>query len=179
MNRLHSVSYQGQRIVVSLLSVLRRWSPRALTVIGVVSVTTVVWFLAPWPLVVDSWLDVSDKPQRADAIICLGAGTTIGHLPTEDGWERLYTTTQLALDDFAPLVVFSGRGSESVSEAELYASAAEWLGVSRSLVVLDASPASTADHPLTILRATEGRLSRHSQLIIVTSALHSRRALLT
>lgn len=147
--------------------------------IGVVCVVALLWLLTSWPLGVDSWLDVSRAPQRADAIICLGGGTTTGRLPTEDGWRRVYTASQLFLDGYAPLVVFSGRGSERVSEAEIYAGAAVWLGVPRETILLDAGPASTAEHALTVLQAAGGRIRRDSRVLLVTSPVHSRRALLT
>jgi uncharacterized SAM-binding protein YcdF (DUF218 family) len=175
----HNVVDHGRQAFLRSMPLLRRWTFRALSAIGIMTLAAILWLLAPTPLLLDWWLDVSDRPQPADAIICLGAGTTVGQLPTEEGWSRLYTTTQLAFDRYAPIVVFSGRGSEPVSEAELYASAGEWLGIPRDVVILDAGPASTAEHPLTLLSVTKGYLHRKSRLILVTSPLHSRRALMT
>lgn len=43
--------------------------------------------------------------------------------------QRIYTSVQLHADGFAPIVIFTGRGNAKVSEAEIYADAAEWLGL--------------------------------------------------
>jgi uncharacterized SAM-binding protein YcdF (DUF218 family) len=150
-----------------------------LTVTGAVSLLTVGWLLTGWPLGVDAALNVSEPPRQADMIVCIGAGTTGGSLPTDDGWSRIFTASQLFLDGYAPVVVFSGRGSEQLSEAEVYARAAEWLGVPRRAIRIDAGPGSTAEHPASLLRPEVAQIRRDSRLLLVTSALHSRRTLLT
>lgn len=158
---------------------VRRAAVVGLAGIGAVSVITALWLLTRWPLWVDAWLDVSGPPEKAAAIVCLGAGTTTGRLPTEEGWRRIYTASQLFLDGYAPLIIFSGRGSEPVSEAEMYSAAAAWLAAPRDAMLLDAGAASTAEHPDTVLKVAAGRIRPDSVLLLVTSAAHSRRALLT
>jgi len=49
-------------------------------------------------------------------------------MPTEDGWQRIYTSVQVYLDGYAPKIVFSGGGTEKLTEAEVYAKAASWIG---------------------------------------------------
>jgi uncharacterized SAM-binding protein YcdF (DUF218 family) len=137
------------------------------------------WLVLGLPTGVESWLDVSSPPIRADAIICLGGGTSLPNLPTDAGWRRVFTASQLFADEWAPLVVFSGRGSEVISEAEIYANAARWLGVPREATILDPWPTSTAEHAPSLLRLGDPRVTRTSRLIVVTSAPHARRALLT
>ena len=139
----------------------------------------VAWLLLGWPLVVDRWLDASEPPVPADAIVCIGGGVTGSSLPTADGWQRIYTAVQLFADGYAPVVVFSGRGTTSLSEAEIYRDAAVWLGLPPDAALLDPLPERTAEHPVTLLRVPGERFARDSSLVLVTSRLHSRRVLLT
>ena len=46
----------------------------------------VLWLLLGLPFGLDRWLDVSEPPAEADAIICIGGGTTESNLPIEEGW---------------------------------------------------------------------------------------------
>ncbi|MEX2662740.1 MAG: YdcF family protein [Vicinamibacterales bacterium] len=150
-----------------------------LAVTGGMTLLIVGWLLTDWPLGVDAPLNVSEAPRPADVIVCIGAGTTQGSLPTDDGWARIFAASQLYLDGYAPVVVFSGRGSEKLSEAEVYARAAEWLGVPRPAIRIDTGPGSTAEHPVSLLRPQVAQITRDTRMLLVTSALHSRRTLLT
>ena len=154
---------------------LWRATVRGLAVLGVLVLAVVLWLESHQPLVIDRWLDVSAAPVPADAIVCIGGGTTLPGVPTESGWSRVYTAVQLFADQYAPVIVFSGRGTTSLSEAEIYADAAAWLGVPREAMILDPVPASTADHPGSLIAT--GRIRRSSRLLIVTSRVHSRRVL--
>lgn len=128
---------------------------------------------------IDRWLDVSTFPVASDAIVCLGGGTDLPNLPNASGWERIYTATQVFADGYAPVVVFAGRGPSLLSEAEAYAEAAMWLGMPRDAILNDPQPDTTAEHPSSLLDLEGGRFTRRSRLLVVTSATHSRRALLT
>ena len=119
------------------------------------------------------------RPTPADAIVCIGGGTTSHDLPTDGGWQRIYTSVQLLAGGYAPVIVFTGRGNAKVSEAEIYADAARWLGMPGDAARLDPLPASTADHPDTLLKSLAGKITRDSRLLPVTSNLHSRRVLMT
>jgi uncharacterized SAM-binding protein YcdF (DUF218 family) len=167
-----------------MLKTWRHW--RAVTLVrlaliwtGAATVITLVWLLAGFPIGIDAWLDVTTAPAPVDAIVCIGGGTMSHDLPTMDGWRRIYTAVQLHADGYAPLVVFTGRGNSKVSEAEIYADAAAWLGMPRAAMRLDPLAASTAEHPESLLKSLTGQIDRQSRLLLVTSQLHSRRVLMS
>jgi len=163
----------------SVVDMVRRLATKVLAVVGATGLIGILWLLLGWPLGVDRWLDVTESPDQADAIVCIGGGTYSDNLPSDPGWRRIYTAVQLFADGYAPVVVFTGRGTTSLSEAETYADAAVWLGIPREATILDPLPASTADHPMSLLKAASGRFTRQSRLLLVTSGEHSRRLLLT
>jgi uncharacterized SAM-binding protein YcdF (DUF218 family) len=150
-----------------------------LLVSGAAALLACAWLIAGLPLGIDGSLNVTSAPISADAIVCIGGGTTGHDLPTADGWQRIYTSVQLFADKYAPVVVFTGRGNAKVSEAEIYADAGKWLGMRADAIRLDPLPAGTADHPGTLLKSMDGRITRNSRLLLVTSNLHSRRVLMT
>ena len=93
-------------------------------------------------------------------------------------WDRIYTAVQLQADGFAPKIIFSGGGTEQISEAEVYAEAARWLGSPADAIVLDPRPGSTAEHPRNLLELRTLQVRRDTPLLVVTSPLHSKRAAL-
>ncbi len=142
----------------------------------------VSWILLGLPFGIDRWLDVSEPPTQADAIVCLAGGITAYNTPLEGGWDRVYTATQLFVDAFAPYVIFTGRGSGTLSEAEIYRDAAVWFGVPEAATVSETGAQSTAEHPgrlLTTMLPNGVRVSRETPLLLVTSDFHARRALMT
>lgn len=162
-----------------MLKLLRRF---VLTV-SVCTTLTVLWFVAGGPTGVDRWLDVTQPPVPADAIVVLGGGTNGANLPLPQGWDRLGTAAQLYRDGFAPIVIFSGGGTSTVSEAEIYANAGAWLGIPRSAMSFESKAQSTADHGRALLEVQlpngRGAIARDTPLLVVTSTFHSRRALLS
>lgn len=147
-------------------------------IVGAVFALTSAWVAAGLPFGVDRMLIKSDAPLRARAIICLTGGVDSKDLPTVDGWDRIYTAMQLYADGYAPRIVISGGGPHRISEAEIYADAAVWLGVPADALVVDPYPNTTADHPRTVLQIAALQLDRDEALDVVTSPLHSRRAAL-
>jgi uncharacterized SAM-binding protein YcdF (DUF218 family) len=117
----------------------------------------------------------SDVPQAAQAIVCITGGIAGHGLPTPEGWDRIYSAVQLLADGLAPTIVFSGGGTERVSEAEVYAEAARWLGCPPDAIVLDPIPGSTAEHPVNLLQLDPTAIRRDTSLLVVTSRLHSKR----
>jgi hypothetical protein len=142
---------------------------------GIGSLALTTWLMAGCPLMVDRLLIKNEAPVQAQAIICIAGGLLAHNLPTEAGWLRVYTAVQLHYDKFAPVVVFSGGGTETVSEAEVYSETAEWLGLPASGAVLDPVPGGTSDHPHNLLKIAALGLTKDSPLLIVTSPLHSMR----
>jgi uncharacterized SAM-binding protein YcdF (DUF218 family) len=156
-----------------------RWSRILLLTWGAMTLAVCLWLIAGLSLPFEGALKVSSVPVRADAIVCIGGGTTKHDLPTDDGWQRIYTSAELFADGYAPTVVFTGRGNSKVSEAEIYADAAQWLGVPAAAIRLDPLPSGTAQHPEALLASMGGAINRNSRLLLVTSALHSRRVQMT
>jgi len=136
------------------------------------------WMLSGLPIFIDRPLIKSDDPLQGDAIICLGAGLTSDNFPPNEGWTRIYTAVQLFLDKYAPKIFFSGAGGRNISEAEIYAEVAEWLGCPKEAISLEIEANRTADHPLNMLKKIENHINQDSPINIVTSPLHSRRAYL-
>jgi uncharacterized SAM-binding protein YcdF (DUF218 family) len=160
-----------------MLKFLRRF---VLTV-SVCTLLAVVWFAAGGPTGVDRWLNVTEPPLPAAAIVVLGGGTNGANLPLPQGWDRLGTAAQLFRDGFAPVVIFSGGGTSSVSEAEIYANAGAWLGIPRAAMQFESTAQSTAGHGRALLDITlpgGAPIERNTPLLVVTSAFHSRRALM-
>jgi|GEM_PF-1693762 len=136
------------------------------------------WMWAGWPIFIDRLLIRSERPEPADFIVCIGGGMGGNNLPTDVGWQRIYTAVQLYFDGWAPKVVFSGGGSEGVTEAEVYAEAAVWFGCPEEAVVFEPGANGTADHPVNLLRLKEPRIRTDARLLVVTSRLHSKRTAL-
>lgn len=164
------------------IALVAKWLVKSLIGLSVLALAGLVWLGCGWPTGLDRWLDVSITPSPAAAIVCLGGGTTSTQLPLPNGWDRIDTTAQLFADGFAPVVVFSGRGTKAVSESEIYANSAVWLGVPRASIALEPVAQDTAGHA----RALDGlmlpnghRIDRNTAILVVTSAFHSRRALMT
>jgi len=130
------------------------------------------------PILLDRLVIEADHPVPARAIVCLAGGVSSQNLPLQDGWDRVYTAVQLQADGFAPTIVFSGGGTAEISEAEVYAEAARWLGTPGEAIVLDPRPGSTADHPRNLLELQAVQIHRDTPILVVTSPLHSKRVAL-
>lgn len=167
-----SIAARARRALVIAI----RWGCR---LAAALTLTVLVWLAAGWNTGLDRWLDVTEPPAPAEAIVVLGGGTGYGSLPLPQGWERLSTAAHLFRDGLAPVMIFTGSGSTRASESEIYAHAAAWLGVPRSAMVLDVTAESTADHGfalLTLTRADGRPVTVDTPLLVVTSTFHSRRA---
>ncbi|MEI6613686.1 MAG: YdcF family protein [Chrysiogenales bacterium] len=144
-------------------------------VIGIVASVFVIWMAAGWPIGFDRWLFESQAPRKADYIVCLAGGMGGANIPTEAGWERIYTAAQLWLDGYAPKIVFTGGGQGNISEAEVYAGFARWFGCPEAALFFEPGATVTAEHPMKLLEQGALGIRKGTPLIIVTSLLHSRR----
>ena len=142
---------------------------------GIVFNIFITWMILDLPIFFDRSLIKSEKPILAEAIICIAGGTTSNNLPTVQGWNRIYTAVQLYFDNYASKVIFTGAGGVKITEAEIYAEAALWLGCPEEAIVFCPKANSTAEHPFNILKIEKLDIDKHSALNIVTSPLHSRR----
>lgn len=138
----------------------------------------IVWMAAGWPIFFDRWLNVSETPIKAEAIVCLAGGLEGNNLPTMNGWRRITTAVELCFDGWSDKVLFSGGGVGQISEGEVYAKVAGWFGLPKEAVLIDPYATSTAEHPENILKIKAIGIHKGSPLNIVTTPLHSRRAYL-
>lgn len=146
-----------------------------LLIAGIICNIFVLWMVLKLPIYFDRFLIKSEKPFPAEAIICITGGIGGNNLPTEQGWHRIYTAVQLYFDGYAPKIIFTGGGTAKITEAEVYAEAAQWFTCPEKAIVFDPKPNSTAEHPLNILKNEHLNIEQDSALNIVTSALHSKR----
>jgi hypothetical protein len=80
-----------------------RWG---LLAAGAVSITGFLWLLAGLPLGLDGWLNVASAPTPADAIVCIGGGTTSHDLPTDDGYQARTRAPEGARTEVSALPTF-------------------------------------------------------------------------
>ncbi len=135
----------------------------------------VIWIAAGGPIYIDRWLDVTAPPIPAAFIVCPTAGLTNSNLPTDAGWRCIYTAVQLYVDGLGRKIIFTGGGAGSITEAEVYAEAAGWLGCPKEATQFEPGASSTADHPRMLLLSPSLGISRGTVLNIVSSANHSLR----
>lgn len=138
----------------------------------------IAWMALGWPIFFDRWLNVSEKPIQAEAIVCLAGGLAGDNLPTMNGWRRITTAVELCLDGWADTVIFSGGGVGPISEGEVYAKMAGWFGLPSAAVLIDPYANSTAEHPENVLKIEALNIHKGSPLNIVTTPLCARRAYL-
>jgi len=154
---------------------LARVAGRTLALLGAAALLLSAWLMAGGSTGLETFVVESNVPRPARAIVCITGGIAGHGLPTQEGWDRIYTAVQLLADGLAPAIVFSGGGTGRVSEAEVYAEAARWLGCPPEAIVLDPIPGSTAEHPGNLLKLDGTEIRRDTSLLVVTSRLHSKR----
>lgn len=146
-----------------------------LIVSGVAANALVLYLAAGGSILIDRWLAVTEPPIHADLIICPTGGVTDNNLPTEAGWQCIYTAVQLYFDGMGKKIIFTGGGAMKISEAEIYAEAAGWLGCPEEAKGFEPGAANTAEHSMRLLQSGNLGISRETALNIVSYDLHSRR----
>ena len=159
-------------------ALLKKTVKTILWIAGGLGTVFALWMVLGFPIFFDRLCIVSQDPADSDCIVCVGAGLTSGNLPTDDGWGRIYTAVQLYLDGYGRKIVFTGGGSARISEAEVYAEAARWLGMAETDALLDPGPNQTSEHPRNIQAIPGAGITPSTPLNIVTSELHSKRTAL-
>ena len=144
-------------------------------VVGILTVLFIAWMAAGLPIFIDRWLLKTEPPVEAEYIVCLTNGFAGNNIPTEAGWQRIYTAVQLHADGLGKKVVISGGGAGGVTEAEIYGEAAVWLGIPAEALAFDPKSASTVDHPRYLTDAVGAAITKDSVLNVVTSPHHSLR----
>ena len=138
----------------------------------------VFWALTGLPLFIDRECILSQEPADAEYIVCVGAGFTTGNLPTDDGWGRIYSAVQLYLDGFGRKIIFTGGGSSRISEAEVYAEAAHWLGLGENDALLDWAPIKLRNTLGIFSFSRTPQSTKEHPSTSATSELHSKRTAL-
>ncbi len=165
----------GPNALFAVGRMLARWVKHGFVVVGIAAVLLSTWLMTGRSTGLELLVTESDSPRPAAAIVCVAGGIGSHGLPTPEGWDRIYAAVQLLADGLAPTIIFSGGGAANVSEAEVYAEAARWLGSPAEALVLDPIPGSTAEHPGNLLKLDATRVRHDTPLLVVTSQLHSRR----
>lgn len=142
---------------------LRRWSRRGwrLVLYGcfLIVFTYLVFVATPLSERLYSWLIVTQPPEKADVILCLGGQP-----------ERMYWTAELYHQGYAPKVAVS---SWETGADQMYA----WVhmcGVPAEDLWVDRHSRTTGDHP-EALAALPGIEKESMRFLIVTNHEHSRR----
>jgi len=148
------------------------WLP-ATTLVGTALVGSLEDEYAPVP--------AAESPT-ADAIIVLGGSAGAAHPPREmpdlhEASDRLWHAARLYRAGAAPLVVASGGGEGTVAEAPVMRRVLTDWGVADSAVVEEAKSTSTYENARYTARLLSDR--GMDEVLLVTSALHMRRAAAT
>jgi hypothetical protein len=146
-----------------------------LIITGLTANIFVLYLAAGGPILIDRWLMIADSPVKADYIICPTSGVTADNLPNDVGWQCIYTAVQLYYDGLGKKIVFTGGGAANLSEAEIYAEAAGWIGCPEEAKDFEPGATSTAEHAMRLLQSGNLGISKATVLNIVSFDLHSRR----
>jgi hypothetical protein len=142
---------------------------------GLAANAFILYLAAGGPIFVDRWLDVKEPPVKADFIICATGGVTANNLPNDAGWQCIYTAVQLYYDGLGKKIIFTGGGATKISEAEIYAEAAGWIGCPEEAKGYEPGAASTAEHAIKLLQLSNLGIGKETSLNIVSFDLHSLR----
>jgi uncharacterized SAM-binding protein YcdF (DUF218 family) len=146
-----------------------------LLITGLAANVFFIYLAAGGPIIIDRWLVVTEPPIKADFIICPTGGVTANYLPNDAGWQCINTAVQLYHDGLGKKIIFTGGGVAKISEAEIYAEAAGWLGCPEDARGFEPGATNTAEHSMRLLQSSILGISKETALNIVSFDLHSRR----
>ena len=141
---------------------------RAVLLVYAVTFAVVMLVQVFWPV-------PQAMPQRADAILCLGAGMAedTGPLPDEGTSARALTCAALHGRGLAPVVVFTGAGNDTHSAAFAMAETAREAGMPTEAVIIEPRAHSTLQNAAFGLDLLPDKPER---VIVVSDAFHLPRA---
>lgn len=141
--------------------------------VGLVAAGLLVWAItfAAVLAVQTLWRSDQPVPDRADAIVCLGAGMSYRGwtLPGAASERRAHACADLHAAGAAPVVVFSGYGHETYSAAEAMADVARARGVPEQAIRIEPLARSTIQNAAFSLALFE---SAPDRVILVSDAFH-------
>src|SRR3989338_482424 len=120
----------------------------------------------------------SGKTVKLDIVVVLGGGVSdnkyLGRtLPSYQTTSRLLYAVQAFRDSGAEYLVFSGKGSGEISEADVMAKAAEGLGVTATRIKVDSTSRNTLEHAQNLNHMFQ---YKDIKIGLVTSAYHMKRS---
>ncbi|MEW5820118.1 MAG: YdcF family protein [Cyanobacteriota bacterium] len=123
-------------------------------------------------------LKVEPKIEKADAIVVLGAGTTLGGKPSRFSLERAVEGVILYKEGYAPYIIFSGGWDHDgyISSAEAMANMAKDLGVPESNIIIENLSHDTYQNSLNTLKIMQD--AQMKTALLVTSDSHMKRSAL-
>jgi uncharacterized SAM-binding protein YcdF (DUF218 family) len=150
---------------------LLKWLGMAGVLGFILSVNTPVWNYLARPMLVEP------SVRSSDAIIVLGAGVLSDQTLTDESLRRAVYGLRLFNRGLAPLLVLSGprrRDFPGLSEAEIRRDLAIQWGIPAGQILVVSDVATTQEESVKIAAALSERGA--SDVLLVTSALHMRRA---
>jgi len=145
---------------------LMRWVLPALLSYVFIFYTPLLWFLA-------RPLKIFEQPQKADAIVVLGAGVGETGNPGKSTIERARYAAQLYKDGWAPYMIFSTGYVWSFQEAEDMKLIATSSGVPKEAVLLETKSSSTYENVRFVKEMLDRK--RWRSILLVSAPYHMRR----
>ena len=145
---------------------LLRWTFFTLASIALLFYTPLVW-VAARPL------KLSDAPQKADAIVVVGAGVGETGEPGTSTLERTRYAVELYREGWAPEIIFSSGYVYSYQEAQDMRLIATSSGVPKENILLETDSSSTYENVLFIKRILDRK--KWNSILLIGAPYHMRR----
>jgi len=147
---------------------------KAIKVIGIALVFYLVLFYTPLIWFLASPLKITNKPQKADAIVVFGGGVGEGGRPGPGTTERAGYSVELYKKGYARQIIFSSGYTYKYNDAETMMHLARSMGVPKDRILLEQKAGSTFEN----VKYSVGILERKKwkKIILITSPYNTRRA---